>query len=391
MSRREDNMPGILNLRIKDILERLQHIEECIGIDRDEEEEIEEEGIIVEDNSLDDVQAGMDALFGLGESPYRFNSLREAYVKLTGDTMMDGIRSNMSLYPEHTFTHVLIETMNRYMVNHYRMLDHSWRKFVRIRSLSDYKTIPLYKHMSNATPLYREGELIQSCHKDDIEEVGSYKPEIRAKMFILDRRVILSGDIYYIQRSLEELAHGAHQTLMVFVYSLLIGASKRLYESNEEYASLDDISTDRVYNGTRDLYTLKNAQSLHLSEFSLQEAIRRIGTHTTRLLKSYIIIPNELRYTADTLLSAYNDIECICVDNRYLGTGEKNWYLVQDPEHVEGIQLGFLDNEEEPRIMLHSTLFPGRELQHDGIQCSVSHRYGGAVVDPQALFGSFPW
>lgn len=381
----------------------------------------------------DKLQVAMDRCFGVKNEAnpawsnpgLRFSSLKEGYIQITGDYNLDGVMHprfiREGVIGADTFEKTLSNTMNRYLVTNYETFDHSWRKLVRIRKgIRDYKTQEMNRigGFTNLKPFYDTGAnpsptgYIES--NTPVEKGGSFVPIIRGKLFTITEQMLKNDDMFLITRLLEESARAADETLMTFVYSLLVGGAGYLQATAAEYVPSTQINTDDIYSNPdlRKLYASDNSGTTAFDYWPLLNSIngmkrmRKMGNQKPLKLagKKYLVVPYELENHALRIHPTNTDkepggtlndanilprnLEIIAVDRMYLGDDANNWYLVEDPMNWEGIQVGFVDDDETPRIVLANNPTAGRTFSHGGLQYAVSHRYGGGIAAHEGLFAS---
>ncbi|MCP3685456.1 MAG: hypothetical protein GY861_22620 [bacterium] len=390
----------------------------------------------VGDNASDKIQVAMNKLFDCkitesddsnlyGDSSITFGGLRDAYTKVTGDVGVTGYMNKRfireGIIGHDTFAETLSNTMNRYLVEWYRSFDHAWRDIVRYRrgGLTDYRP-----YLMNALggfgnlPIFKDNAAAPSADgyadaAQPVERQGSYQAEIRAKMVTVTEKMIKNDDLNVVTRMLEELAFAAEETLMEFVFSILVGASANLIANG---TTVGAVNTDSIYGGSnaRALFAAGNSGTAALDYDSLKAAImnirmaKKIGNSKPLRLHGtkYLVVPEELRYKAMELHPDFTpqaptesgdqkneanvlpDYKIISVDKIYLGNDANNWYLVEEPNRFHGIEIGFIDNEENPRIILQSDPTVGRTFTHGGFRFNISHRYGGGIAGHEGLYAS---
>ena len=69
-------------------------------------------------------------------------------------------------------------------------------------------------------------------------------------------------------------------------------------------------------------------------------------------------------------------------------TDVNNWYLTADKADVPFIEIGFLDGNEEPEILVQDTPTSGSVFSNDTITYKIRHIYGGVVEDYRGADGS---
>jgi hypothetical protein len=65
-----------------------------------------------------------------------------------------------------------------------------------------------------------------------------------------------------------------------------------------------------------------------------------------------------------------------------------NWFALCDPMILATIEIGFLDSEEEPEILLQDDPRSGTMFSHDKRTYKVRHVYGGVVRDFRGVQGA---
>ncbi len=73
--------------------------------------------------------------------------------------------------------------------------------------------------------------------------------------------------------------------------------------------------------------------------------------------------------------------------NYYLGVDTNNWYLVGNKDDAETIEIGFVDNQQEPQILVQDVETVGTVFTNDQVTYKVRHEYSGAVVDYRPFYG----
>lgn len=111
-------------------------------------------------------------------------------------------------------------------------------------------------------------------------------------------------------------------------------------------------------------------------------------------------VPRSLRSTALALKgseknpeSAENAINTIRdsfepIVSPFLRGDENNYYLSAQLSDIQGIEVGFINGQEEPEIIVQDSPTEGNVFVYDTIRYKVRHEYGGAVVDFRAFAGA---
>jgi len=159
-----------------------------------------------------------------------------------------------------------------------------------------------------------------------------------------------------------------------------------------EIARVDAVSDDTL-TITRGLYGTTDAQ--HIVGIDVLKVTQILG-----LENPILWVPRSLRGTALALKgseknpeNAEQGINTIRdsfepVVSPYLRGDENNYYLSARQSDIEGIEIGFLNGQEEPEILVQDQPTVGNVFVYDTIRYKVRHEYGGAVVDYRAFAGS---
>ena len=69
-------------------------------------------------------------------------------------------------------------------------------------------------------------------------------------------------------------------------------------------------------------------------------------------------------------------------------TDTNNWYLAASPSDVEGLEIGFLDGNENPEFFVQDQETAGSMFTHDKITYKWRHLYNGAIIDDRQFDGN---
>ena len=334
-----------------------------------------------------------------GVSPFR--SLKQAYHAYTGDgERVSGRLVRASSFTTGSFSDALGNTMHRRLINLYQAKDMPWRKLVTIRpgAITDFRTqyIVQVGGLEDLSIVNEDGEYgeITVNSSDD----ANYNVSSRGKILTVTRRVIKNDDIGFIERLLQKANRAAHRTLQKFVFDLLLNATS-------------GINTGTIYDG-KALYHDDHANLMDLP-FSYDNVLamgdllsaqcEADSNEPLDLEPTFLIIPKELKKQAlvfvksegkpgtannDANIFPVDEENLIVVDKVYLDGDANNFYMCVDPKIYETIELGFMDGQEEPEVLLQDAPSAGMVFTHDRIRYKVRHEYGGCVVDYRGLAAS---
>jgi len=82
----------------------------------------------------------------------------------------------------------------------------------------------------------------------------------------------------------------------------------------------------------------------------------------------------------------YKAVEILSVPNYYLRSDQNNWFLAASPNDIETIEIGFVDNRQEPEILLQDNPTVATVFTQDRITYKVRHEYGGTPLDYRGFY-----
>jgi hypothetical protein len=359
-------------------------------------------------------QVAMDRLFGLQESmddPHyrdavrfgllpglpRFQGLREAYVRLTGDPTVSGV-----VYPEASIVreanevttsvlnHVLLNSMTKRLVQDFHAQPQDWRRFVHVRSIPNYKPQDRIKLQDfSSLSIVPEGGAYPNLLWDDLREL--YTPAKRGNLVVVTREVIMNDDLQAVNRIPSKLAVAGGITMNEFVFGLFT-ANPVMNDSSKVFD--DGVQTSHANRGTAPL----SATSLQAAITTVMKQNNAAGKRL-HLRPRFLLVPADLLFTALTLVqspllpgSPNNDANVLKGAAQVIPvpqfTDPTDWYLVCDPAHVETIEIGFVNGRETPELLLQEAPDAGQVFTNDQISFKIRWEFGGAWIDYRGAFWS---
>jgi phage major head subunit gpT-like protein len=355
------------------------------------------------------LQAAFDAMFGLEVNTARlgnvraFASIREAYVRATGDPTISGYtRTDLGLIrvdeaapiPRITeadtttasFSYLLGTSMNKRLLKDYQAWPAEWMKFVTIVPIKDFKQqtrVRLGAFGSLST--VAEDTAYSTISLSDT--AATYVPTKRGNLVTVSRETIINDDLMAIRQIPTKLAVAAAYTIAEFVYAFL-SANPNIYDGNALFTS----GAPHNNLGNANLSTASMQLGVTAMREQANMAGKRIG-----IRPKFLIVPAELEFVAMVATksagvpgSANNDI------NPMLGyvepivspqlTNTSQWYMAADPTVIDTIEVGFVGGQVNPVLFIQDQPLYGLNFTQDVISYKVRHEYGGAVVDYRGLY-----
>lgn len=356
------------------------------------------------------VQAAFDRMFDLDIDTAKmgnirgFSSIREAYMRVTGDGSVAGISGNSRLgqiaISEHapmtriseadtttaSFSYLLGTSMNKRLLKDYQAWPAEWQKFCVIAPIKDFRQQSRIRFGAfGSLSTVAEDTAYQSITLQDT--AATYVPTKRGNLVTVSRETIVNDDLQAIKQIPTKLAVAAAYTLAEFVYNFLssnpnIFDGSALFTSGAPHSNLGSAAL--------------SSASMQLGVTAMREQTNMAGKRLG-LKPSFLIVPAELEWVAMVATksagvpgSANNDI------NPMLGyvtpivspqlTNTSQWFFAADPRIVDTIEIGFVGGQVNPVLLIQDQPLYGLNFTQDIISYKVRHEYGGAVLDWRGLY-----
>ncbi len=332
-----------------------------------------------------------------------FRGLREAWGSLTGDwdVRFDRRRAldDKRMYEAVTsdFPRVLGDSITRHLLRRYRGFPDHWRKAVSVKALNDFRTQrPIQWGTFPDLATVAEDATFATLATPS-EREATYVPEKRGGLFSVTREMILQDDLRKLRDLGPMLARAAVRTLNQHVFNRMIGnvggggvnTDILTYQAGVTFTGPNaNLGTDAL-----------DADSLRAARIRLRLQQDDDSNETLGLRAKYLWVPLELEPAAQVLVnselvpgSANNDVNDNFKSVEVIGIpyiGDVNDFFLQTAqEELETIELGFIEGEEEPQVLIQDDPRVGDVFSRERITYKVRHEYGSAVVNHRGLDGN---
>jgi len=345
--------------------------------------------IVVGDRSLN-MREMLDAFWDPAHKDHgRVQSFKECYIEMTGDRLVTGrLREcDQSRMAESlgsaSLGEVLGDSIARRMLAEYRAaVDFDgWRQLVNVVPVNDFRM----QHRTRwggygDLPTVEEGADYQDLTSPSDEE-ATYKAGKKGGKESITMEAIKNDDVGLIRRIPTKLSRAAKRTLAKFVFDFLrtnaaIYDTKALFHA--DHANLFTGALSKAELAAHRLAMLKQ------TELTSDD---RIGIAPTRL-----VVPADLQEAAVDLFKLSTNNERTFIQSLTMNiipvwywTDANDWCTAADPADIPGIEMGFLDGQQEPDLFLQDAPNVGSMFAADKLTWKIRHVYGGAVTDYRAF------
>lgn len=345
--------------------------------------------IVVGDRSLN-MRDMLDAFWDPQHKDHgRMQSIKECYIEMTGDRLVTGRLREcdhsrlVESLGSASLGEVLGDSVTRRMLAEYRSaVDFDgWRQVASVVPVSDFRV----QHRTRwggygDLPTVAEGGDYQPLSSPGDEE-ATYKAGKKGGTEDITLEMIKNDDVGAIRRIPVKLSRAAKRTLAKFVFDFLrsnpvVYDTKALFHA--DHANLFTGALSKAELATHRLAMLKQ------TELGSND---RIGIAPSRL-----VVPADLQEAAVDLFKLSTNNEKTFIQSLTMNiipvwywTDANDWCTAADPADIPGIEVGFLDGNEEPELFVQDTPNVGSMFAADKLTYKIRHIYGGAVTDYRAF------
>ena len=317
--------------------------------------------------------------------------LREAASYVPADYEDDGLRESVI---STTFAQVLGDSITRRMLMEYNFPQFtSWRNISSVVPLTDFRTNRRMRMGGYGNlPSVAEGGVYQPLTSPTDEE-ATYAPAKYGGTEDLSLEVIANDDVGVVRRIPVKLGRAAGRTLYQAVWiTTIVGDAVTTYDSATIFDAAHNNSGTAAL-GEAGLLAAENAMR---DQTAYDETASVLGSAN---MPRFLIIPNELRNTANKLVNSPNAVtsaETATTPNLFQGqytvivvddfTDATNWYLAADPNNVPILEVGFLGGREQPELFVQDQPTVGSQFTADKTTFKIRHIWGIGVLDHRGLY-----
>jgi hypothetical protein len=385
------------------------------------------------------LQQALDKLFGLdvkGDAP-AFVSLRQAYVRITGDSEISGLRGHA---PEHLqrmgqavramqakATDSMGYPLPGYVRAQQAQLSSTWPlilgnslyrrlrmaygevEYHEARIISTRKRANDYRTIEAMTPHY-SGDLPTVTEDNDYTELAAlseegvnYKIAKRGRIITITRETIINDDLAAVVRMISNEGRAARRTFARAVWNLLIGNATfdgdavAVFHASHNNLGSTALTADAT--GVSALVARLNALMNQTEPGSGEKlggawwtarpmlAVPTALQAIAKQLNQSGGIPGAANHGDNPVYGLFGDPEGmpdrILVNPLF--TDANDWYVFRQPSDVEQIEVAHLFGQEQPEVFVADNQAVGQMFVADKQQYKIRHEYGAEVVDYRGM------
>jgi hypothetical protein len=322
------------------------------------------------------------------------HSFKECYISITGDTRVTGLLREAhktqlrEAISTTTFDQVFADALLRQMLRDYTMLPfNEWRSIVNIVPATSFRTLHRIRLGGYANlPAVSQGAAYAALTSPTDDE-ATYAVTKRGGTEDVTREAILNDDVGAIRAVPMRLAQAAKRTLFEFVFDFF-RTNPTIYDAVALFHATHGNLTTTAFDAAGVQWLVHRQQMRDQTELSSSKPLG--------LTPAYLIGPNELEtvfwnaFNRDT-----NNDPKFAQQVRPRGTivcdyftDANNWYSIADPMMSPGIEIAFLNGNEEPELFVQDMPEVGSMFTNDRRTYKIRHEYGGAVVEYRSIQGA---
>lgn len=319
-------------------------------------------------------------------------SIREAYREITGDYNFTGQikRADQMRLTEAlnttTLADALSDAIGRRMVAEYQLDDiwDGWKDLVDIVPVSDFRTQERARWggYGNLPAVAESAPYLTLTSPND--EAATYAVSKRGGLETITLEAITNDDVGMIQRIPVRLAQAAKRTISEFVFAF-ISSNPTIY---------DGVALFHATHGNLGSAAL-SATSVEDGRLAMKAQTEKDSGKKLGVAPRFLWVPDGLERTAFDLFQRGTNIDPDFVQSLQLvvravwcWTDANDWMLSADPRKVPTIELGFLNGQQEPDILVQDSPTSGSFFTNDQMTFKIRHIYGGNAIDFRGMYKS---
>lgn len=358
------------------------------------------------------LQCGMDRLFGAAaregapaQGVPAFRSFRDAFRQITGRQLEDMLGHRIATAQEAItaalWADILGTSMHRRLIKDYAAANYGEERIASRRpgGVANFKTqdslrVQYFADLASVDP--ESADYVEIAAPDD--EKVSWAVQQKGNILTITRKTLINDDLGAVTKLVGRLGRAARRTKAKFVWAFAMNNSTYDVDSTAwfhgDHGNLGSTALTANQTGVTTLM----AAVIALADMTEPGSGEKLGLPAFADLQLTLAVPHALLATAirlnqsQLLPDGSNNLygnpffqffgarnERIVVNPLF--TDDTDWYLFRDPEEVDSIEIGYLNDQEEPEFFVASVPTIGQMFVADKQQYKVRHEYGGDIVD----------
>jgi hypothetical protein len=272
------------------------------------------------------------------------------------------------------------------MVADYRNADQYdvWRAIASIGNFTDFRTVHCtrlggYGDLSTVA----KGQAYPALVSPSDEEV-TYAPFKKGGTEGIALESIKNDDVGVIREVPKKLSKTAKRTLSKFVLDF-IKTNPTIYDGLPLFgAGHNNLGSAAL-----------SAAAVSAGRTAMHKQVERDSNDLLPISARSLLVPFALQETGFNIFQRGTNLDKTFVQNMGLDVlavwywlDATDWALVADPSIVESIEVGFLNGNQEPELLVQGNPSSGSMFSNDLLTWRISHIYGGTVKDFRGLYKS---
>ncbi len=328
-----------------------------------------------------------------------FPGIRAAYTAYTGDTDVTGFVNPKNIVSElraaqdittGTWTYALGNTLYRRLINMYNQTN-----FHEDMLISERKPVRDFRIQEAVKTGYIDNlpEVAETAGYGTLTEFTDEKAQYKIKKFggimPVSQETIINDDLGMVRRMVDAMGRAGKRTYAEFVWDFFISngtvtdgtAWFTAPHGNLGATALSFATAITAYQALANMTELDSGKKIGLLDDPNNKPVLvyPIDLGPT----GHQIVNQETYYTTDDMTTKilnylHGRIDGIQVS---LLTDANDWGLLLNPNYVSMVEMGFLNGNQEPQILIADNPTSGSLFQRDVIEYKIKQIYGGTATD----------
>ena len=358
------------------------------------------------------IQAAMDLMMRIPKAKLdpklqdqaAFDSIKAAYVFLTGDTNVSGMADRATMqritgaFDSSNFAYVLGNTLYRKMVNDYKEADDYGVDLLvgsNIRNAKDFRTLESVRvsYMDDLPDVNPENTAYPDLGVLADEEIA-YALNQKGGIITITRKMIINDDMQLVNRIISRLPRTARKTHARRAWNILINNSnygadgQAIFCANHNNLGSAAYAYDSAYAAVEAMMKqsepTQNGNNLRLGLKPKTLSVLAELWHVSSQVNKTPGIPGTNNFGNPMYLYFGEKNERIFI-NPFM-TDVNDWIMTGDTDDADILEAAYLNGQREPEMFVANLPTAGQTFYQDQIQYKVRHEYEFACIDYRNVY-----
>ena len=328
-------------------------------------------------------------------------SLKEAYIALTGDEKITGLKKDCVKLSEaldnEALDRIFADTMNRALAREYSMTNlDTWKAFADIVPRLDFRPNHIIRIGGYGAPPTVEISAAYPPLSSPTNEQASYTVSKKGGTETIPLETIKNDDVGAFRMIPRRLARAAAYGLYHTIYHTMLrpAGAFPIYDGVTLYNANHPIAPGITHSNTG---TTALATGLAIARTMMLRFPERNNNIPLGIRAGFVLVPPELEDAAyERITLSFGQANQVPTNLQSQGikvitvpiwADTNDYAVVANPTDVVGLEVGFLDGNDTPEVIVPPQLDAGSWFTNDCITLKLKFVWGVCIKDWRAFYG----